>query len=379
MINNNGKLSICMIVKNEEINIKDCLESVRDLGDEIIIVDNGSTDNTLGIVKNLNCKIFDGSGLNLDEARDIYLKEATSEWILIIDADERFEKKDKEKLYASLNNANDDVWGIELKGNQYLGFGKWSEPYFLRVVKNNGLIKYNTSPIHATLALSISEHGKKIDRCEAQLHHIDILIKNRTILKRQRYKNLLINELSKEINADISDIYIAFLALEYISEENYNKAEDMLLEAIQNKTKYSSFVIGLLCRLYIETNQYKKVEKYITNKNMQLLIDTDVLGNYYYYTDIEKCTELYLSQLIKKPSKTSNYINLSFLLKNKDKEKSRNMIKKAFEYNPYLKNKIIYDRGEKPNIFDIQSNIIKPIKNVYDLISELNLIYLIEK
>ena len=45
-------ISLCMIVKDEEENIKDCLDSVQGIADEIIIVDTGSTDNTKSIAKN---------------------------------------------------------------------------------------------------------------------------------------------------------------------------------------------------------------------------------------------------------------------------------------------------------------------------------------
>ena len=47
-------ISLCMIVKNEEDTIARCINSVKDIVDEIIIVDTGSTDNTLKILKNLN-------------------------------------------------------------------------------------------------------------------------------------------------------------------------------------------------------------------------------------------------------------------------------------------------------------------------------------
>ena len=52
-------ISLCMIVKDEEENIKDCLDSVQGIADEIIIVDTGSTDNTKSIAKNYTDKLYD--------------------------------------------------------------------------------------------------------------------------------------------------------------------------------------------------------------------------------------------------------------------------------------------------------------------------------
>lgn len=97
-------ISACLIVKNEEKYLNDCLESLR-FCDEVILVDTGSTDKTLDIAsKFANVKVFNKtfwkyyiSGwklkrlFNFSEARNYGLSKATKDWILIIDADERIE------------------------------------------------------------------------------------------------------------------------------------------------------------------------------------------------------------------------------------------------------------------------------------------------
>ena len=52
-------VSLCMIVRNEEAHLAHCLRSVKDLVDEIIIVDTGSTDQTKEIARSFSCRIFD--------------------------------------------------------------------------------------------------------------------------------------------------------------------------------------------------------------------------------------------------------------------------------------------------------------------------------
>ncbi|SVB03265.1 uncharacterized protein METZ01_LOCUS156119, partial [marine metagenome] len=54
---NNPILSLCMIVRNEEKNLSSCLESVEDIVDEMIILDTGSTDNTIQIAKRFGADI----------------------------------------------------------------------------------------------------------------------------------------------------------------------------------------------------------------------------------------------------------------------------------------------------------------------------------
>ena len=98
-------LSLCMIVKNEENTLSRCLESVKDIVDEIIIVDTGSTDNTVEIAKSYGAKVFfykwDNSFAN---ARNYSLSKASKDWILIMDADDELVKEDKDKVALLINN-----------------------------------------------------------------------------------------------------------------------------------------------------------------------------------------------------------------------------------------------------------------------------------
>jgi tetratricopeptide (TPR) repeat protein len=94
-----GNISLCMIVKNEEENLARCLNSIKDVVDEIIIVDTGSTDSTIEIAKRYNAKIYYHTWENsFSKARNYSLKYATCDWILILDADEEADKDDAHKL-----------------------------------------------------------------------------------------------------------------------------------------------------------------------------------------------------------------------------------------------------------------------------------------
>lgn len=78
-----------MIVKNEEYFLGTCLESVKDLIEEIIIVDTGSTDKTKEICNEYGAIIYDFLwSESFSEARNFGINKATKEWILYLDADE---------------------------------------------------------------------------------------------------------------------------------------------------------------------------------------------------------------------------------------------------------------------------------------------------
>src|SRR3990167_6711291 len=92
-------ISLCMIVKNEERYLDQCLNSVKDLADEIIIVDTGSTDRTKEIAKKFNAKIFDFKWTDdFSAARNESIKHATKDWILVLDADEVLDEEGKKMI-----------------------------------------------------------------------------------------------------------------------------------------------------------------------------------------------------------------------------------------------------------------------------------------
>ncbi|HPG37919.1 MAG TPA: glycosyltransferase [bacterium] len=102
---NTPTLSLCMIVKNEEKFLPQCLESVQGVVDEIVIVDTGSTDRTVEIATRYNARVYhhpwEG---NFSKARNISLSYATCDWILVIDADEKLERADIPLLKYALQS-----------------------------------------------------------------------------------------------------------------------------------------------------------------------------------------------------------------------------------------------------------------------------------
>jgi len=82
-------LSVCMIVKNEEEALPKCLDSVKGLGDELIIVDTGSTDKTVEIAKSYGASVYHFEWIDdFSAARNVSLKHAAGDWILWLDADD---------------------------------------------------------------------------------------------------------------------------------------------------------------------------------------------------------------------------------------------------------------------------------------------------
>lgn len=106
-------IGFCLIVKDEEKNIRRCLDSIKSFADEIIIVDTGSSDNTVEICKEYTDKIYYHEWENdFSLHRNQSISYCDCDWIFIIDADEELDKKSGKMIKNMLKNTPDEVAAI---------------------------------------------------------------------------------------------------------------------------------------------------------------------------------------------------------------------------------------------------------------------------
>ena len=151
-----------MIVKDEEIVLKEFLNSVKDYVDEIVIVDTGSKDNTKSIALEFTLKIFDFEWSDdFSAARNFSISKATGEWILILDADEVISKDDLLKIKTIIED--DNYLGYRFIQETYHGDELVSTRGICRLFQNNKGIKF-VYPIHETVRNSILKLNGKIGK-----------------------------------------------------------------------------------------------------------------------------------------------------------------------------------------------------------------------
>jgi len=122
------KVSIIIPTKNEEGNIKNILESVRNSGDEILVVDGHSTDKTPEIVKNLGFKLILDNGLGKGDAVRCAIKESSGDILVFIDADGSHDPWDIPKLIEPIKNGQGDlVIASRRKGGSDELYGDWNK------------------------------------------------------------------------------------------------------------------------------------------------------------------------------------------------------------------------------------------------------------
>src|SRR5690349_3461912 len=97
-------LSVIIITRNEEKDLPSCLESVKSIADEVVLVDSGSTDKTLTIARSYTDKIFSREWNGYSAQKQFALEKASGPWILNIDADERLSPALAEEIRTAIQS-----------------------------------------------------------------------------------------------------------------------------------------------------------------------------------------------------------------------------------------------------------------------------------
>jgi glycosyltransferase involved in cell wall biosynthesis len=166
-------VSIVIITKNEADIIASCIEKARQITDDIVIIDNDSTDETLEIAGNYGCRIYKmpwaGYGANKNKG----IEAAKYNWILSIDADE----VPDDELISSIHKLkfNDAGTVYDIKFRSYFGkkpirFGSWGRDHHIRMF-NREAVKWSETLVHETLLLPNNVQVKKI---KGRLHHYSV-------------------------------------------------------------------------------------------------------------------------------------------------------------------------------------------------------------
>ncbi|HUA69281.1 MAG TPA: glycosyltransferase [Candidatus Saccharimonadales bacterium] len=126
-------LSVCLIVKNEEKFLGQCLKSVRNLASQIVIVDTGSTDGTVKIAKEFGAEVYSITwNDDFSAARNAALEHATGDWILMLDADEELPADQHGKLQDDLKQADVVAFRLPLVNRGEEGQGHSYVPRLFR-------------------------------------------------------------------------------------------------------------------------------------------------------------------------------------------------------------------------------------------------------
>ena len=138
-------ISAIVLTKNNQNTIKDCLSSLTDLVDEIIIIDNISNDDTLNIAKSFTSKIYEVKDQDFSYKRNYGSDKAKGDWLFYIDSDEKVDDKLKREIKSAVSSDKYTSYAIPRR-NIFLGkelkYGGWYPDYVLRLIKKEALVKW---------------------------------------------------------------------------------------------------------------------------------------------------------------------------------------------------------------------------------------------
>ncbi|HZL89179.1 MAG TPA: glycosyltransferase family 2 protein [Pirellulaceae bacterium] len=150
-------LTVLIPCKNERLNIRACIESVRGIADEILIADSGSTDGTLDIVRSLGgCRIIEREYVNSANFKNWAIPQATHEWVLVVDADERVSPELAAEIRLVLSSPpKHDAYRLR-RDNFFLGhpirYCDWNTPELTRLFRRD-LGRYQERRVHADVEI----------------------------------------------------------------------------------------------------------------------------------------------------------------------------------------------------------------------------------
>jgi glycosyltransferase involved in cell wall biosynthesis len=243
-------LSLVMIVKNEAAHLPNCLDSIKDYVNEVIIVDTGSIDETIEIAKSFNAQVYDFQWTNdFSAARNFALSKSTSDWNLILDADEQVVSWDNDEMLSILQSG-DLIGKVSIKN---------------KFIQNNEE-RYSSEFISRLLPKGVTYSGRIHEQVVSDLPRVELPIE---VFHTGYYKtdkserNLEIFE--AEIASEPNNPYMLYqLARQYKAVNRYDEAVLRFSLSYQfvdrNENYFTDLVINYIYSLIEMKNFYKAFE-----------------------------------------------------------------------------------------------------------------------
>ncbi|MFN4151714.1 MAG: glycosyltransferase [Candidatus Sericytochromatia bacterium] len=238
-------ISLCMIVKDAEDTLEQSLNSVKDIVDDIVIIDTGSTDNTKKLLKSYNSKVFDFNwNDNFSDARNFALSKVETDWVLILDSDEVL-KGNKDKLREIINQDYKDktpIFFLDIFSHTIYESKQFD--YFQKQIR---LFPKNTNIVFKNSVHEEIIHPEGISNFES-FSAQGLVIKHYLNggLKSRSKRNVLILKKENKINPN-NFYYNYHMAKECIQHGLWTKASQHYQSAIESPDEKNEYYISEIC------------------------------------------------------------------------------------------------------------------------------------
>lgn len=246
-------ITLCMIARNEEKFLERCLDSVRAVAGEIIIVDTGSTDRTAEIGRSRGAKVIEQEWHNdFSEARNAALEAASGSWILVLDADEELDDETRRRLPGVVDSTSAD--GIEMIVRSLMpdtDILKYEDTVIVRLFRNNRQYRYSM-PVHEQIRSSIEKNGGTIMPSDLVITHYGYMRKSVQGNEDRAGRNLGI--LNEAVRRSPDNPYFRYqIGLTLMSEGRKDEAYGELKKVLD--LNYAGMGSAILDRFFMKLSQ----------------------------------------------------------------------------------------------------------------------------
>ncbi|SFL45560.1 glycosyltransferase [Pelosinus propionicus] len=272
------KICLCMIVKDEEKYLKTALTSALKLADTAVVVDTGSNDKTMDILREFGerVEIRHFQWINdFSAARNYSLEGINADWILVMDADQRLicdAKAIREML------ANSTAEGYDIVEESHMGGGAKSKTMaYVKLFRNKGY-QYHRA-VHEQLNINQSA-VESLQESICKIIHYGYLEQNmKEKNKAKRNLDILLTELKKNPQDDFLYFHIGAT---YGAMEEYQRSLEYYFKCLELKQEigFSNFHFNLIKRIalnYLMLEEFDEcrrfIDKILTNKNCEEFVD----------------------------------------------------------------------------------------------------------
>lgn len=283
-------LSICMMVKDEEVNLGRCLDSLknilRELDSELIIVDTGSKDRTVEIAKKYTDRIYHHPwNNNFSEMRNISISYAEGEWLFILDADEEVRNDVGILDFFKLKkrNASFNTLCIALRNfTSTENMNIFSDLLTVRFFRNDGTFRYES------LVHNIPIYKDPVGSLEGILYHYGYINDDPDLMEKKFVRTAQL--LNEALEKDPDNVYYRYqLSVSLAMYQKWEDAENEALKAyglfadssIDEKDRYF-YLYGHLMMIYKHFEQYERI---INLTQEALTVRKDDIDSHFFMAD----------------------------------------------------------------------------------------------
>ncbi|OLZ11737.1 glycosyltransferase [Sulfobacillus thermosulfidooxidans] len=169
-----SEISVALIVRNEEKFISQCLQSVKSITDDIVVVDTGSEDQTVELARKEGARVIERPWpKDFARARNWAIEEAKNPWILMLDADEVLLADDKDKLMEAVTHPTADAYNIRIVSLTDRP-EDLTEARVTRLFRNDPRIRWE-GRVHEQIIPSLGRAGMRLEPLDVRLMHYGYL------------------------------------------------------------------------------------------------------------------------------------------------------------------------------------------------------------